>query len=135
MHWLPPHPHLQGGCSRLLRGRKRGKSSDKTLPIVAVCFLSSLPILLIYRRLHLTFANQETTLELPSMSSLLRTFMPRHNMPQLAYIANDSIASRTHDIDEVVDWDGVLNAVPKSKVSHSRKAMRHANKGLKDRVG
>ncbi|KDN52478.1 hypothetical protein K437DRAFT_220624, partial [Tilletiaria anomala UBC 951] len=28
----------------------------------------------------------------------------------------------------------LLNAVPKKKVSHSRKAMRAANKGLKDRV-
>lgn len=37
--------------------------------------------------------------------------------------------------EDVLAWDGVLNAVPKSKVSHSRKAMRAANKGLKDRVG
>ncbi|PWN34792.1 uncharacterized protein FA14DRAFT_122060 [Meira miltonrushii] len=28
----------------------------------------------------------------------------------------------------------MLHAVPKSKISHSRKAMRSANKGLKDRV-
>lgn len=34
----------------------------------------------------------------------------------------------------VLDWDGMLRAVPKSKVSHSRKRMRSANKGLKDRV-
>ena len=33
------------------------------------------------------------------------------------------------------NWDGLLRAVPKKKVSHSRKAMRSANKGLKDRVG
>lgn len=32
-------------------------------------------------------------------------------------------------------WDGLLLAAPKKKVSHSRKAMRAANKGLKDRVG
>lgn len=32
-------------------------------------------------------------------------------------------------------WDGLLWAAPKKKVSHSRKAMRHANKGLKDRIG
>lgn len=31
-------------------------------------------------------------------------------------------------------WDGLLLAAPKKKVSHSRKAMRSANKGLKDRV-
>ena len=31
-------------------------------------------------------------------------------------------------------WDGILLAVPKKKVSHSRKSMRSANKGLKDRV-
>ncbi|SJX64516.1 related to MRPL32-mitochondrial ribosomal protein of the large subunit [Sporisorium reilianum f. sp. reilianum] len=31
-------------------------------------------------------------------------------------------------------WDGILLAVPKKKVSHSRKSMRAANKGLKDRV-
>ncbi|KAN0060404.1 hypothetical protein ACQY0O_007734 [Thecaphora frezii] len=31
-------------------------------------------------------------------------------------------------------WNGILNAVPKKKVSHSRKSMRSANKGLKDRV-
>lgn len=31
-------------------------------------------------------------------------------------------------------WDGILLAAPKKKVSHSRKAMRAANKGLKDRV-
>ncbi|PWN30497.1 hypothetical protein BDZ90DRAFT_211569, partial [Jaminaea rosea] len=28
----------------------------------------------------------------------------------------------------------ILNAVPKKKVSHSRKRMRAANKGLKDRM-
>lgn len=32
-------------------------------------------------------------------------------------------------------WDGLVLAAPKKKVSHSRKAMRAANKGLKDRVG
>lgn len=32
-------------------------------------------------------------------------------------------------------WDGLLRAVPKKKVSHSRKSMRSANKGLKDRTG
>ncbi|KIS67774.1 mitochondrial 54S ribosomal protein bL32m [Mycosarcoma maydis] len=31
-------------------------------------------------------------------------------------------------------WDGILRAVPKKKVSHSRKSMRAANKGLKDRT-
>ncbi|PKI82381.1 hypothetical protein MVES1_003350 [Malassezia vespertilionis] len=31
-------------------------------------------------------------------------------------------------------WSGLLLAAPKKKVSHSRKAMRAANKGLKDRV-
>ncbi|PWY98517.1 hypothetical protein BCV70DRAFT_201827 [Testicularia cyperi] len=31
-------------------------------------------------------------------------------------------------------WDGLLRAVPKKKVSHSRKSMRAANKGLKDRT-
>ncbi|SHO78993.1 Similar to S.cerevisiae protein MRPL32 (Mitochondrial ribosomal protein of the large subunit) [Malassezia sympodialis ATCC 42132] len=34
----------------------------------------------------------------------------------------------------VWQWDGLLLAAPKKKVSHSRKAMRAANKGLKDRV-
>lgn len=37
--------------------------------------------------------------------------------------------------DDPMRWDGLLNAVPKKKVSHSRKSMRSANKGLKDRVG
>lgn len=37
--------------------------------------------------------------------------------------------------DDPLAWDGFLNAVPKSRVSHSRKRMRSANKGLKDRVG
>ncbi|PWN48090.1 hypothetical protein IE53DRAFT_297141, partial [Violaceomyces palustris] len=31
-------------------------------------------------------------------------------------------------------WNGLLRAVPKKKVSHSRKSMRSANKGLKDRT-
>lgn len=31
-------------------------------------------------------------------------------------------------------WNGILLAAPKSKVSHSRKRMRSANKGLKDRT-
>lgn len=31
-------------------------------------------------------------------------------------------------------WDGILLAAPKKKVSHSRKAMRAANKGLRDRT-
>ncbi|WFD33487.1 hypothetical protein MCUN1_000300 [Malassezia cuniculi] len=32
------------------------------------------------------------------------------------------------------EWNGILLAAPKKKVSHSRKAMRMANKGLKDRT-
>lgn len=39
------------------------------------------------------------------------------------------------DEEDPLQWDGILNAVPKKKVSHSRKRMRAANKGLKDRVG
>lgn len=39
----------------------------------------------------------------------------------------------TEVADDVLDWDGTLLAVPKSRVSHSRKRMRSANKGLKDR--
>lgn len=36
---------------------------------------------------------------------------------------------------DLTRWDGFLHAAPKKKTSHSRKAMRSANKGLKDRVG
>ncbi|KAF9069063.1 ribosomal L32p protein family-domain-containing protein [Rhodocollybia butyracea] len=40
-----------------------------------------------------------------------------------------SLASLLEDI-----FPGILLAVPKKKVSHSRKAMRSANKGLKDKL-
>lgn len=36
--------------------------------------------------------------------------------------------------DASTSWNGILLAAPKKKVSHSRKAMRAANKGLKDRI-
>ena len=46
------------------------------------------------------------------------------------------MAAAEHEIKDVpLLWDGLLFAAPKKKVSHSRKAMRAANKGLKDRVG
>jgi hypothetical protein len=53
----------------------------------------------------------------------------------LAGMPSDLNLERTDENQDTLEWDGVLNAVPKSKVSHSRKAMRSANKGLKDRVG
>lgn len=55
----------------------------------------------------------------------------------LAYPSNSlstsqSISSQTES-DSWLNWDGILNAVPKKKVSHSRKSMRSANKGLKNK--
>ncbi|CAO1638083.1 unnamed protein product [Parajaminaea phylloscopi] len=48
-------------------------------------------------------------------------------------VPSSSSAAASEDEDPLA-WDGLLNAVPKKKVSHSRKSMRSANKGLKDRV-
>ena len=52
-------------------------------------------------------------------------------MPAFAGAQFEALAPVPED---ALEWDGMLHAVPKSKISHSRKAMRHANKGLKDRV-
>ncbi|CAO1634103.1 unnamed protein product [Sympodiomycopsis kandeliae] len=51
-----------------------------------------------------------------------------------AVCGTDSQLSNANVNEDPLAWDGFLNAVPKSKVSHSRKRMRSANKGLKDRV-
>ena len=57
------------------------------------------------------------------------------HQPALAGMPAGLVQGDQAESEDVLAWDGVLNAVPKSKVSHSRKAMRAANKGLKDRVG
>jgi hypothetical protein len=58
-----------------------------------------------------------------------------HTQPALAGIPTEMMGESQEATESALQWDGILNAVPKSKVSHSRKAMRHANKGHKDRVG
>lgn len=58
--------------------------------------------------------------------------------PQLA-LAGENLhmpfPQESQEKDDPLSWDGILNAVPKRRVTHSRKRMRAALKGLKDRVG
>lgn len=57
-------------------------------------------------------------------------------LPEIAAAGAPMIEAAEHDSHvSPLEWDGLLRAAPKKKVSHSRKAMRAANKGLKDRVG
>ena len=61
---------------------------------------------------------------------------PSSGMPVIAAAGAPVFEAAEHESDaSPLDWDGLLRAAPKKKVSHSRKAMRAANKGLKDRVG
>ncbi len=54
--------------------------------------------------------------------------------PALAGLSTPTAASEPSESGLAGLWNGILLAVPKKKVSHSRKSMRAANKGLKDRV-
>lgn len=69
--------------------------------------------------------------------SLLGLPNPHNPVLAVAPAGTPSImdVTRPHVEDAALSWDGFLFAAPKKKVSHSRKAMRAANKGLKDRVG
>lgn len=93
------------------------------------------------RQVSITFASRIATLTIPSFSSLLDPLLPSTFSEQQPALAGIPFAflqesqESSEEATDALDWDGVLNAVPKSKVSHSRKAMRSANKGLKDRVG
>lgn len=98
-----------------------------------------------HRLVTLRVANTSTTFSVPSfletpvksLSSFLEgwlfateqehSLVPSLGGPSGAFVPQEAQA-------DVLEWDGVLNAVPKSRVSHSRKRMRSANKGLKDRV-
>lgn len=61
---------------------------------------------------------------------------PGSGLPAIAAAGAPVIEAAEHESDvSPLEWDGLLRAAPKKKVSHSRKAMRAANKGLKDRVG
>ena len=72
------------------------------------------------------------TLRLPSLpcSSCSSTNTPAY---ALATPTPTTPLATSSPWDIVSLWDGLLRAVPKKKVSHSRKSMRAANKGLKDR--
>jgi len=89
------------------------------------------------QKVSISFANTTTIFRLPSLSSILEPFLPASvsHQPALAGMPTEMMEESREEISDALEWDGVLNAVPKSKVSHSRKAMRAANKGLKDRVG
>lgn len=54
--------------------------------------------------------------------------------PALAGLSTPTAGSAPSESGLAGLWNGILLAVPKKKVSHSRKSMRAANKGLKDRV-
>ncbi|WFD31264.1 hypothetical protein MSPP1_002298 [Malassezia sp. CBS 17886] len=54
--------------------------------------------------------------------------------PQFAALGMPAATDSVPAAESVAVWDGLLLGAPKSRVSHSRKAMRAANKGLKDRV-
>ncbi|PWN87661.1 hypothetical protein FA10DRAFT_255212 [Acaromyces ingoldii] len=86
----------------------------------------------------LTFLNKTVRFTLPELPTPFSS-PPSPPSPQLALAGDDVYGSESAPAAPATSlledlWDGVLRAVPKSKVSHSRKAMRSANKGLKDRT-
>lgn len=103
-------------------------------------FSTSSPIA--QREVVIRMANINAVVQLPSLPAWLSRLLPsvvhdECSIPALANIPNEPYASSTSTSEsnqDGIEWDGILHAVPKSKISHSRKAMRHANKGLKDRV-
>ncbi|CAO1615302.1 unnamed protein product [Jaminaea pallidilutea] len=72
---------------------------------------------------------------LPSVNGLLS--LPSATYPELCPAAG-AVPTATNPAsaseEDVLRWDGILNAVPKSRVSHSRKRMRAANKGPRDKI-
>ncbi len=100
-----------------------------------------------WRVLAASLAGRQYLIALPSLSILFRSLFPSASSdagvqsPALAIAGADSLSPAQAEAAEaegssgIWNWNGLLWAVPKKKVSHSRKAMRSANKGLKDRVG
>lgn len=94
-----------------------------------------------HRTVSLTWLHKTTRFTLPTFSSSSTpTTHPTQLQPAFALqdpspstSTAEAAASPSSLLEQL--WDGILRAVPKSKVSHSRKAMRSANKGLKDRTG
>lgn len=73
----------------------------------------------------------------PMLSALLERLWERVSSMQRPSLALSGAPAAVPDAwaaPSALEWDGLLLAAPKKKVSHSRKAMRAANKGLKDRV-
>ena len=57
---------------------------------------------------------------------------PSSGMPAIAAAGAPVFEAAEHEsAASPLDWDGLFRAAPKKKVSHSRKAMRAANRGLK----
>lgn len=126
---------LGGGTSHLHPGCTTGEQKVLTRPSLSEthCDLSASLI----RQISIAFASRVATFHLPSLSSIFDALLPAPNRHQLALanVTSDLAEAKEEEEQDALEWDGYLNAVPKSKVSHSRKAMRSANKGLKDRVG
>lgn len=60
--------------------------------------------------------------------SILRTALPALSLPALALPT-----LRLPSLNDILEW-GITLAVPKSKISHSRKSMRSAHKGIKNKT-
>lgn len=115
--------------SVLVHSRSSRQSSSRL-------FSTSSPIA--QREIAFRVANVKAIIQLPSLPTWLNRLIPSSvedtlHIPALAGAQSEPLTPASVS-DEVLEWDGMLHAVPKSKISHSRKAMRHANKGLKDRV-
>ena len=67
-------------------------------------------------------------------TDLLHAELSQESEPSIALAGYGTAHAEETADSSPLAWDGLLLAAPKKKVSHSRKAMRRANKGLKDRV-
>lgn len=91
--------------------------------------------------LRLVFGSLKLSWTIPVRSILLSLGLESTqsgSTPQLALAGQNmptAFPEQAQDNDDPLSWDGILNAVPKHRTTHSRKRMRSANKGLKDRVG
>ena len=109
-----------------------GSTSAPTAPATAALGLSAMPTWTTTSRIWEYCTDQ------------LRTYFqsnvfdpPSSCTPGLVIAGNPPAVSPSLPLADTLPllWDGLVLAAPKKKVSHSRKAMRAANKGPKDRVG
>lgn len=109
-----------------------GSACAPTAPATTALGLSAMPIWTTTSRIWTHCTDQ--------LRSYFQNYVfdpPGSCTSRLSIAGNPSAASPSLPLADASPllWDGLVLAAPKKKVSHSRKAMRAANKGLKDRVG